>query len=268
VVDSVVLSASYSGNITSLTIQEGESIQKGALLLNIDPLQDCTASKQSPLQLKLTLDKQLKQERLQALKQQLNHSQANQTLYRALALGQQKNDLTKELQSKINLLGQEIKTQTRLLQTLKQTRQKPSDTIPGCQNQAIVAPFNAVVRRVLKNNHEFIHQGEALIILENQQATVWIEGYLNEYDLKSVYVGQPLTIEFPDNNEGYGVIKRINATASAFAERKWHYYEPVDTQVRLFIIPADSQQSRLWKRYNLLRVQIKGQERRWSGRLF
>jgi len=257
VVERVVLSAGYGGNIAQLPVVEGQTINKGDILVHIFSLKSCQQKDNANI-FKLKLDTEIKTAKLNALRKKLKEINNHQVMYRALELNNRVLNSTANLQFDITLLAKELKLQLELLRTLNKNQQDRPITVAECQDEIIHAPFKGEVKRVLKQNYEFVDKGEAVVIVESKQADVQIEGYLSKYDLKDISLGNQVTIEFPDGEIGYGTINKIDASAYAFAERRWENYEPSDTRIRILLSPIDQQQSELWKQYDLLRVQIRG----------
>ena len=257
VVEKLVLSAGYAGKISDLPVVEGQVIRKGEKLVHIDNLKVCLQKENANI-FKLKLDTEMKKAKLNILRAKLKQINSNQIMHRALELNNRKLSSATDLKFDIQLLAGELDVQVKLLQTLNHSIQTEALTPANCQDEHIYAPFNATVRRVLKENYEFVDKGEAIIIIENQQPNVQIEGYLSKYDLESVSLGNKITIYFPDEKQGNGIITKIDAAAYAFPDRKWENYEPIDTRIRILISPADEQQAKLWRQYNLMRVQIRG----------
>jgi len=257
VVERVVLSAGYGGNISQLPIIEGQAVNQGDLLLQISSLKKCQKKENGNIY-KLKLNTEMKQAKLNALRSKLKTINNEQIMHRALELNNRALNSTTNLQFDIKILANELNVQYKLLKALSENQQIDTGVAADCQDELISSPFESTVKRVLKENYEFVKKGEAVVIIQDKLAKVQIEGYLSKYDLKDIVLGNEVTIEFPDGEVGAGVINKIDASAYAFSEREWENYEPSDSRIRILLSPTDPQQATLWKQYDLLRVQIRG----------
>ena len=255
VVEQIVLSAGYGGHVAHLPVVENQEVKKGELLVQIDSLKTCSL-KDRAYSLKLKLDSEIKKARIKVLKRKLKEINSEQRIRRALELNNRATRTDPDLPYEIALLEKELSIQRDLLGNL--TRSEPQRISGECMDEMIYSPFDAVVKRILKKTHEFAERAESVVIIESKQASVQIEGYFSKYDLESVSIDKKMTINFPDGSEGYGYIKEIHSAAYAFPQREWEGYEPSDSRVRVHLLPVDERQAEKWKRYDLLRVQIRG----------
>ena len=208
VVERVVLSAGYGGNISQLPIIEGQAVNQGDLLLQISSLKKCQKKENGNIY-KLKLNTEMKQAKLNALRSKLKTINNEQIMHRALELNNRALNSTTNLQFDIKILANELNVQYKLLKALSENQQIDTGVAADCQDELISSPFESTVKRVLKENYEFVKKGEAVVVIQDKWAKVQIEGYLSKYDLKDIVLGNEVTIEFPDGEVG------LNAQRSA-----------------------------------------------------
>ncbi len=255
VVEKVLLSAEFPGTITQLAIVEGQHVSAGQLLAVQNSVQNCRQSLDGGL-MKIKYQIEMKRARLQALQQSFRQQSNQIKMYNALELNSRKLATANDMYFEIALLKRELAVQQAYLRSMEQqlNNQQPD---PLCLDNQIVAPFDGVIKKVLKAEHEFADRADPIMAIEKKNSEVLIEGYLSKYELKNVSLEQEFSIIFPDDQTSKAKIDQIVTTANAFSERKWKDYEPIDTRIMVRLKPLNGEHAEMWKQYDLLRVRIK-----------
>ncbi len=260
-VNKTLLSSSYDGEIIQLAINEGESVIKGDLLVRLKSATACQAKelKKEKEIAQLAYELEIKQLEMNSLSDQitsLTGSEHQQMLKRALELDGRsfkERRFILNLQNDLNLLAKKFAAKKKLL-----AYQHNHVSYNHCPDEYIHAPFDGIIKRVFLKLNEFSGRGEGLILVQPKNASVRIEVFVNKKEMQNLRVKQDVEIIFPDNVRSIGVIEAFLSSAYAFPDLEWNDYEPVDTRVLVHINPKDDEALSLWKKYDLLRVRIQG----------
>ena len=106
--------------------------------------------------------------------------------------------------------------------------------------------------------NEFSNRGEGLVLIQPRDASVRIEAFVNKNDMQYLRVKRNIEIIFPDNVTSVGVLEEFFSSAHVFPNLEWNEYEPSDARVRIHISPVNNEEASLWKKYDLLRVRVRG----------
>ncbi len=262
-VDKTLLSTSHYGEIVHLPAQEGNSVTKGDLLAQLSPAINCSADEQKQIQQKkitqLEHELELSRLKLKLIRNQivnLTVPEAKTILRRALELDDRLliNDsrLMQKLKQDMSLLMLDI---TLGKEELNHWRQQ---AISDCPDEFIYAPFDGVIKRVFLKVNEFSDRGQGLILLQPKNASVLIHAYVSKKEMEHLATGNEVDIIFPDNIRSSGVVEEFSSSALTFPELVWKDYEPADARIGVHISPLNDNDAQLWKKYDLLRVKIRG----------
>lgn len=260
-VNKTLLSSSYDGEIIQLTINEGESVVKGDLLVRLKSATACQAKelKKEKTIVQLAYELEIKQLKMNSLSNQiasLTGSEHQQMLKRALELNgrsfRDRRDIL-NLQNDLDFLAQKFAAKKKLMEY-----QRNHGSYNDCPDEYIHAPFDGIIKRVFLKLNEFSSRGEGLILVQPKNASVRIEAFVNKKEMQNLRVKQDVEVIFPDNVRSIGVIEAFHSSAYAFPDLEWNDYEPVDARVLVHINPKDNEALSLWKKYDLLRVRIQG----------
>lgn len=267
-VEKTVISASHAGKILKLPVKEGQAFRKKDLLAIIAASRNCGASINLQHN-KLKYDLALDQSKLSLLKRsidELKNRYNKATLQRALETGQARNTSNNKIQLEILKKQNEIDLlESRIIlqqQQLKNTRTTKTgrNASADCFNENIYAPFDGVVYSVKRKLNEFTQRGEPLFTLVANNATVRVESYLNIDLLPNLAVGKPATVILTKNLNTPATIKAIHSSAYNLAERNWSHYKADDTHVLIYLQALNSDDARLWKRYDRMEVKVQGRK--------
>ncbi len=264
-VDKTLLSPSHYGEIIHLPAKEGNSVTKGSLLAQLRPATNCSADEQKQIQQKkvtqLEHELELNRLKLKLIRNQivnLTAPEAKTILRRALELDDRllKNDsrLIQKLKRDLSLLTLEFTLGKEQLNHWRQQEISISD----CPDEFIYAPFDGVIKRVFLKVNEFSDRGQGLILLQPKDASVLIHAYVSKKEMEHLATGNEVDIIFPDNNRSSGVVEEFSSSALTFPELVWKDYEPADARIGVHIAPLNDNDAQLWKKYDLLRVKIRG----------
>lgn len=271
-VDKTLLSSSYDGKIINLAIKEGDKVEKDRLLTILKPAKICKIQeleqvKEDKRIIQLEYEIRIKQAKINVFKNQifrLKKPKHQLILRRALEIEDKylkDRKLAQRLKDDLTLLAQEIAIKRDLLNQLKNqfNSQANNQVIPdNCPNEFIYAPFKGIIKRVFLKLNEFSKRGKGVVLIQPENASVRIEAFLSKKELQYLKIKQIVTITFPDGITSTGVVKDILSSAYEFPVLERDNYEPIDVRIRVHIKPVNNLDALLWKKYDLLRVRIRG----------
>jgi len=264
-VEKTLISSARGGHISSIGVIEGQHLKKGDLIVRIDPLKQCVPEENRPLQ-KLRLDIALNEQRiilLKARQAELDKLQRGGELRRALELERQSMGYSKQfwrdqnkLTSDLALTARELELQQ--VQMKDMEREVRNQIVPAeCRAEVIRAPFASRVQVVRRRVQEFAKRGEAIVILTRNQASVRIEAYFTEDELKYISLGKQIDVTFPDGVESVGVVKAVYSSAYSVPEREWKGYRPLTSGIRVHLFPLNKSEKMNWKQYDRMEVRVR-----------
>nr|MCH9638166.1 HlyD family efflux transporter periplasmic adaptor subunit [Betaproteobacteria bacterium] len=262
-IDKTLLSTSHNGRIIDLPIKEGENVTKGSLLAQLRPATDCYADDLKKQKEVTRLEHELEFNRLKSnlIRNQiadLTEPEVKTMLRRALELDDRllrNGRLIQNLNQDLNLLTLEIALGQEQLNHLQQ------QDYNNCPDEYIYAPFDGVIKRVFLKVNEFSNRGQGLILIQPENAAVFIHAFVSKSEMEHLAIGKKTDIIFPDNIRSIGIVEEFSSSALTFPELVWNDYEPSDARIRVHIAPLDDTEAQLWKKYDLLRVKIRGKNR-------
>jgi len=265
-IEKTIISSSRGGKILRLMSMEGQKINKKDLIAVIAPARHCQREDDGRLQ-KMVYDIALNRVQLGILNKSiyaLKNKLSDFSLMRALETGQQRQSERESMLRNLEkdkadaaLLTGKIVLQKRQLASLTEAQGKsrlPAD----CYAEVIGAPFNGVIHSVKRKVSEFSARGAPLVTLIADKAPVRIESYLDNDQLRYLHRGNVVNIKFADGVRSKARINKIFSSANEIPERDWVHYRPVETQVRVHLVPVSSKDAALWKRYDRMEVTVRG----------
>lgn len=267
-VEKITISSARGGRISALKVSPGEKLERGATLAVIENHRECLEQEDNRLE-KLRFDIGADRAQLDFVTVQIeqnNQTADTHTLRRALELERgilsEQNQLQRAnlvLMNEADLLTQQIELKKQRLQRLE--NQRASVLLPQeCYDETLSAPFASSVYVMQKNAYEVVSRAESILTLVADNAPVRIEVYLDMDDLASVEIGDEVALEFPGAVKSTGVIESIFSSAYDTPGRLWDHYRPLEPQVRVHLQPIDEQQTMLWKSFDRMEVQVRGQK--------
>jgi len=264
-VEKTLISSTRGGHISSIKVIEGQHLQKGDLIVRIDALKQCVPEENRPLQ-KLRLDIALNEQRIILLKvkqAELDKLQRGGELRRALELERQSTGYGKQywrdqnkLTSDLALTAKELELQQGQLTNME--KEIRNQIVPAeCRAEIIRAPFASRVQVVRRRVQEYAKRGEAIVILTRNQASVRIEAYFTEDELKYISLGKQIDVTFPDGVESVGVVKAVYSSAYSVPEREWKGYRPLTSGIRVHLFPLNKSEKMNWKQYDRMEVRVR-----------
>ncbi len=265
-VEKTILSAAHGGPLLSMSVKEGDHVDKGQMIARIRAARACHVSEDPRIE-KARHAVSLKDAELKVQKKRLRQLTGEETTFeirRALELEkdyirreEQHKQKLRQLSQEVDILSLERDLLQARLETLESIGPEPI-TDPTCFDEYIVSPYAATVQRVLRRTHEHTDRGEHLVVLVPDSASVMLAAYLSKHDLSRRSIAQELQIEFPDGNTSVGVVSSIRSTAYVFPEREWESYESINSRIVAHLDPVDEEARALWLMNDRMTVKIAG----------
>ena len=268
-VEKHMLSTLKSGRLIRLYKSPGEHFQTGQVLAVIDLDQECRTIEPDIRPTRLAYDIKKMEADLRIYRSQLNALKKIENpdvLYRALEVGKPVSSSREEeeillerdrLSKKIEPLAAEINIRKRELAELKAQLASESYS-SACAAESIFAPFEGVVDHVTRKPSEFIGSGEPLLTVVSKEAPVTIEAYFDWKAIKYLDMEDTLTVTFPDGTKCQGAIAEIASAATQSAETLRKNYLPVESKLRILLVPENEKDSQYWKNNDRVEVTVTG----------
>lgn len=127
----------------------------------------------------------------------------------------------------------------------------------GIHQGAVIfySPLEGTVTNILKNQFEVALKDEQILSIHRPQ-NVYIKGFFKQEDLKSLFINDVVTLEFPDGSKGQGIIKRFYFTTYRLPEEFQKKYEPTTRSLSADIYPANDSDLSKWKMFWKMGVKI------------
>lgn len=257
------VSAERGGRILSLFTQRGQPVQIGDSLARIRPKEVCGPPDSTRLQdiqgeLELTrIELQNIRETIRYLQLQLQQLRQE----RALEVGLVEEKIhglkqnLRESRQRERMLGARLDVQQQRLQQARESLQQD----PRCQPFIVQAPAVGTVATVYHRSGDVISSGEPILDVQIENGTpVRVWAYMDEDLFGSLHQGKILEVELPGGQNTRGVVETVYSSAHNFAQPKWRDYEPMETQLMVEIRPADDSIARLWRQFNHMDVDVRG----------
>ncbi|MGV3630761.1 MAG: hypothetical protein ACO1O6_06130 [Bacteroidota bacterium] len=126
----------------------------------------------------------------------------------------------------------------------------------GSVAQVFYSPLEGTVTNILKNQFEVALKDEIILSIHRPN-NVYIKGFFKQEDLKSLQIGDIVSLEFPDGSSGNGIIKRFYFTTYQLPEEFQKKYEPTTRSLSADIFPASEEDLKKWRTYWKMGVKIR-----------
>jgi multidrug resistance efflux pump len=268
-VEKHLLSSLKSGRLIRLYKSPGEYFNAGQILATIDLEQECRVMEPDIRPTRLAYDIKKMEADLRLYRSQRNalrETEKPAILYRALEIGRPVSSAKEEeeillekdrLGKKIELLAAEINVRKRELAELK-TQLASGAYSSGCGTETVFAPFEGVVDHVTRKPSEFIGRGEPLLTVVSKNASVTIEAYVDWKVIKYLNEGETLAVTFPDGTKCQAVIAELASAATQSPERILKNYVPVESKLRILLVPENEKDSLYWINNDRVKVTVTG----------
>ncbi len=268
-VEKYTLSGLKSGRVTRLYKMPGESFKPGEALAVIELGQECRIDEPDMRPINMAYDIKKLEADLMVYRSQrsaLKKIEKPDILYRALEVGipvsskKEDEDLIKEkdlLTKKIELLTAEIKVRKKELAELKDSLAL-GNSYSGCETETVFAPFEGTVDHITRKPNEFIGGGEPLITVMSKKAQAVIEAYVDWDTMKYLKRGKILTVTFPDGTKYKTPVSELTSAAAPSAEIIKKNYVPVESKLRILLLPQNEEDGNYWKHNDRVEVIVKG----------
>jgi biotin carboxyl carrier protein len=160
----------------------------------------------------------------------------------------------REMNRKRESLDHEIlAAETHLKELSRWSRSEESAQGP----ERVLSPVSGEVYKTYKQRGDPFKRNDIILTVIEPDATVSIEGYFPEKELKYVTAGKEVTVIFPDGRKCRGVIDTIFAAASSQPELLKENYIPIESGLVVAIRPLLAREAHLWRRYDRMDARIR-----------
>lgn len=261
-----LLQTDRKGTIRGLELRAGEAIQRGQRLFRIE--QEVVEDRRGAAvgeRLKMRREIGLKQAELAALEREIEGRVARQKHLAQLKLL----ELDRERYREFALLERELAGDRLKAEGLRQELAALRGYQGGLgglegyrrytESTPFASPFDGFVYRVEKGEHEFAHEGDTVLVLEDA-GQVRIHAYFSLEDLPRLRPGKAVELMLPDGHSAPGRIARLDSASAEHADKLSKGYQPLEALVRVEITPLEAAgtPARIdWRRYNQLDVKVR-----------
>ncbi|UVL43530.1 HlyD family secretion protein [Pseudomonas sp. B21-040] len=212
--DVVTLSADVSGRIVSLQVQDNQHVQKGQLLLEIDPARYALAVEHAKRSVEVAKATQgqsqasiISSEAL--LKQRQSEERRRRTLKQGFAISGEEweKSSTEVAVAQAELLRNQANlglAQANVQLAIAALSQAELDL----QRTRVVAPVSGYVTNLLTREGDFASGGSALLALVDSES-FYLSGYFEETKLPRIEEGRPVRIQLMSGETFGGVVQSI-----------------------------------------------------------
>ena len=134
-----------------------------------------------------------------------------------------------------------------------------SDLLAGINDQQgfnyFTCPIKGSITSIKKQAFEVALKTEIIMAL-HQPKNVHIRGYFDQEDLSDIHEGNIVDIEFPDGTDSKGRVDRFEFSTRILPEEFQKKFEPTTRTLAVDILPLDSTDLVIWKKYFKLSVKI------------
>ena len=118
------------------------------------------------------------------------------------------------------------------------------------------APIDGIISDVFYAQNEICYKKEELLTI-HQMKEPSIHTYFDPNEIPYLKVGDEVDIAFPDGSKSRGVIDNFFVSTYALPSEFQKKYEPTERNVVASIVPKDAHESRNWKNFYKMDVQVK-----------
>jgi len=266
-IEKTIISSSRGGKISGLFVSEGQTLNKKDKIAVIEALRtgcyEADDEKVNKIRFEISNNK-AKKKSLEVQLASVKNDEKKFELRRALELDRgllrESERLRREklaMVGDIDLLSRQIDNQIKHLDNIINSQKNvvlPRD----CYSESIRSPFITKVSAIHKRAKEFAQRGEAIVTLIKNNAPVRIEVYLKNETLKYLNAEAILDLVFPDGVKSKGRISKIHSSAYASVKRQLEHYKPVESGIRVHLLPVDNKDRELWMSYDRMNVKVRG----------
>ena len=134
-----------------------------------------------------------------------------------------------------------------------------SDLLAGINDQQgfnyFTCPIEGSITSIKKQAFEVALKTEIIMAL-HQPKNVHIRGYFDQEDLGEIHEGDIVDIEFPDGTDGTGRVDRFEFSTRILPVEFQKKFEPTTRTLAVDILPMDTLDLEVWKKYFKLSVKI------------
>jgi len=134
-----------------------------------------------------------------------------------------------------------------------------SDLLAGINDQQgfnyFTCPIKGSITSIKKQAFEVALKTEIILAL-HQPKNVHIRGYFDQEDLADIHEGNIVDVEFPDGTYSKGRVDRFEFSTRILPEEFQKKFEPTTRTLAVDILPLDSTDLEIWKKYFKLSVKI------------
>lgn len=122
--------------------------------------------------------------------------------------------------------------------------------------KAFICPIDGVVSRIYKEEFEVALKSEVIMNVHKPE-NIKIKAYVNQEDIDNLDIGDEVTILFPDDTKGEGLVHKFHSTTSILPDEFQKKYEPTTRSIIVDILPLTEKDGIKWQMYYKLGVIIR-----------
>ena len=173
---------------------------------------------------------------------------------------EQLQDEKSKLRSDVRVKEEEVKYWQQYLYELPQYKERYTTTLVEQLNEnneisTFSAPIGGVITNINYKQYELAYKGEIIMSIELDDA--YVRAYIPQKEYGSIFEGDIVTVKFPDNSKGKGVIEKIYSSLEKLPPE---YQDETRVTTRSFLAivrPLDDSQQKKWRINNNLGVEIR-----------
>ncbi len=118
-----------------------------------------------------------------------------------------------------------------------------------------LSPIEGLIGRIYKSPKEVCYESENVMVV-HQLENLKIKAYFEQKFHTQINIGDEVLVEFPDGQEGRGIIYNFYVSTYPLPPEFQKKYEPVRRSIVVDVVPANEKEASQWSKYYKMAVKV------------